>query len=47
MRETMAKCEVLPVDASAAQEQLLGVSALDRTGLALELVGLVDLAAVV
>ena len=45
MRETM--CEVIPVDGSVAQEQLLEVSAHDRTGLALVLVGLVDLAAVV
>ena len=39
--------EVLPVDVSAAQEQLLEVLAHDCTGLALELVGLVGLAAVV
>ena len=39
--------EVLPVDGSVAQEQLLEVAAHDRTGLALELVGLVDLGVVV
>ena len=38
---------MLPVDASATQEQLMEVSAHDRTGLALKLIGLVDLAAVV
>ena len=39
--------EVIPVDGSVAQEQLLEVAAHARTGLALVLVGLVDLAAVV
>ena len=39
--------EVIPVYGSVAQEQLLEVAAHARTGLAVVLVGLVDLAAVV
>ena len=39
--------EVLPVDLSAAQQELLEVAAHELTGHGLELVGLVDLAGVV